>query len=92
MACAILLTIKAFTAIDFAGDNTIGDKILTMLSGTNGVLLAALVSTFGIYLIASLLYADPWHMLHSFPQYIGMAPSFTNILMVYSFCNLHDVS
>lgn len=47
------------------------------------------MSTFGCYLIASLLYADPWHMIHSFPQYMALAPSFTNILMVYAFCNLH---
>ena len=91
MGCAIYLTIKAFTQIDFKNAATIGDKIVVLLTGTNGVLLAALMSTFGVYLITSLLYADPWHMFHSFPQYIGIAPSFINILMVYSFANLHDV-
>lgn len=30
-------------------------------------------------------------MLHSFPQYIGIAPSMTNIIGTYAFCNLHDV-
>ena len=35
---------------------------------------------------------DPWHMFHSFPQYMLLAPSFTNVLNVYAFCNLHDVS
>ena len=57
-----------------------------------GVLIAALAATFGIYLIASILYADPWHMITSFPQYMMIAPSFINILNVYAFCNLHDVS
>ena len=34
---------------------------------------------------------DPWHMFSSFFQYLCIAPSFTNILNVYAFCNLHDV-
>lgn len=31
-------------------------------------------------------------MVHSFLQYMLLVPSFVNILMVYAFCNLHDVS
>lgn len=31
-------------------------------------------------------------MFSSFFQYLCIAPSFTNILNVYAFCNLHDVS
>jgi chitin synthase len=46
----------------------------------------------GIYFIASFLYRDPWHMFSSFFQYLCLAPSFTNVLNVYAFCNLHDVS
>ncbi len=46
----------------------------------------------GIYLIASIMFADPWHMFHSFIPYLCLAPSFINILNVYAFCNLHDVS
>jgi len=42
--------------------------------------------------MASFLYRDPWHMFTSLIQYLLVAPSFTNILNVYAFCNLHDVS
>lgn len=31
-------------------------------------------------------------MFSSFIQYLCLAPSFTNVLNVYAFCNLHDVS
>lgn len=31
-------------------------------------------------------------MFTSFFQYLLLAPSFTNVLNVYAFCNLHDVS
>lgn len=34
---------------------------------------------------------DPWHIFSSFFQYLCLAPSFTNVLNVYAFCNLHDV-
>jgi chitin synthase len=30
-------------------------------------------------------------MFSSFGQYLCLAPSFTNVLNVYAFCNLHDV-
>lgn len=39
--------------------------------------------------------ADPilfWLVFTSFGQYMLIAPSFINILNVYAFCNLHDVS
>jgi chitin synthase len=57
-----------------------------------GVILIAVVATFGLYYIASFLYFDPWHMFTSFPQYLLLMPSFTNILNVYAFSNWHDVS
>ncbi|KAI8902281.1 chitin synthase-domain-containing protein [Globomyces pollinis-pini] len=52
----------------------------------------SLLSTFGIYWAASIIFMDPWHMITSFIQYLLLVPSFVNILMVYAFCNLHDVS
>jgi chitin synthase len=57
-----------------------------------GVILIAVVATFGLYFIASFLYFDPWHMFTSFGQYLLLMPSFTNILNVYAFSNWHDVS
>lgn len=35
----------------------------------------------GVYIISSLLYLEPWHLLHSMPQFLLIAPSFTNILV-----------
>jgi len=54
--------------------------------------LKPLESPLGIYIVSSLLYLEPWHLLHSAFQYLCMGPSFINILTVYAFCNLHDVS
>lgn len=49
-------------------------------------------ATYGLYLISSLLYLEPWHMMTSFVQYLFLLPSYVNILLIYAFCNLHDVS
>lgn len=35
----------------------------------------------GTYIVSSLLYLEPWHLLHSMPQFLLIAPSFTNILV-----------
>ncbi|KAJ3413167.1 Chitin synthase, class 2 [Chytridiales sp. JEL 0842] len=61
----------------------------------NGVFrdyVLSLGSTYGLYFLMSFLHFEPWHMFTSFLQYLFLLPSYVNILMVYSFCNLHDVS
>lgn len=55
-------------------------------------LVLSTVSTYGVYIISSLLFWDPWHMITSLVQYLLMIPSSVNILNVYAFCNIHDVS
>jgi hypothetical protein len=55
-------------------------------------LIADIQATYGLYLISSILFLDPWHMLTSFIQYLLLLPSYVNILLIYAFCNLHDVS
>lgn len=55
---AVALTVKAFAAADAKSGNFF-ERFFA--SQETSVLLAALAATFGIYMIASLLYADPWH-------------------------------
>lgn len=55
-------------------------------------LVVSMLSTYGIWLIASLLFFDPWHMITSFVQYLLLTPTFINVLNVYAFCNTHDIS
>lgn len=53
--------------------------------------IISLLSTYGLYIVSSILYLDPWHMITSFAQYIFLLPTYVNILNVYAFCNIHDV-
>ncbi|KAJ2460239.1 hypothetical protein GGF42_000962 [Coemansia sp. RSA 2424] len=55
-------------------------------------IVISMASTYGLYFVASFLYFEPWHMFTSFVQYTLWLPSSINILMVYAFCNTHDVS
>ncbi|WFC98122.1 chitin synthase [Malassezia yamatoensis] len=52
----------------------------------------AVLSTYGVWLIASLLFFDPWHLVTSIIQYMLLTPSMVNIINIYAFCNTHDVS
>ncbi|KAF7982169.1 hypothetical protein HWV62_29939 [Athelia sp. TMB] len=55
-------------------------------------IVLSLLATLGLYIIASLIFFEPWHMITSFIQYLLMAPSYIAVLNVYAFANVHDVS
>ncbi|KAH9964997.1 glycosyltransferase family 2 protein [Russula dissimulans] len=55
-------------------------------------IVISLAATIGLYVMASIIHLDPWHMITSFVQYTLIAPSYINILNVYAFANVHDVS
>lgn len=55
-------------------------------------IVISLGSTYCLYLISSIIYLQPWHMLTSFIQYILLSPSYINVLNIYAFCNVHDLS
>jgi chitin synthase len=94
---SVYLVVEAFvpgsTVSDVVINEGIGVFFQTLFaSGGSGIILIALLATFGLYFIASFAYADPWHMFSSFPQYMLLASSYINILNVYAYCNWHDVS
>ncbi|KAJ3061997.1 Chitin synthase, class 2 [Podochytrium sp. JEL0797] len=55
-------------------------------------LVLSMLCTYVFYIISSILYLDPWHPFTCLLQYILISPSFSNVLMVYAFCNIHDIS
>jgi len=88
-ASAFLLAIKGI-------ENLVASKSLSISSlFTNHIfrnIVLSLLATLGLYIIASLIFFEPWHMITSFIQYLLMAPSYINVLNVYAFANVHDVS
>ncbi|ANB10975.1 chitin synthase CHS1 [Sugiyamaella lignohabitans] len=55
-------------------------------------LVISILSTYALYFISSFLFFEPWHMFTSFLQYLLISPSYINVLNVYAFCNIHDIS
>ncbi|KAF9153139.1 Chitin synthase, class 2 [Linnemannia schmuckeri] len=70
------------------------DKMLKQLKepGPFRDTVVSLLSTHGLYIVSSLMHFEPWHILTSFLSYLFLLPAYINILMVYAFCNTHDVS
>ncbi|WRT66006.1 uncharacterized protein IL334_002957 [Kwoniella shivajii] len=86
---AIYLAVRGIQTITADGsisaDDIFGNTIFRNI-------VVSLLATYGLYIISSLLALEPWHMITSFLQYLLLAPSYTNVLNVYAFCNVHDVS
>jgi Glycosyltransferases, probably involved in cell wall biogenesis len=55
-------------------------------------IVVSMLSTYGLYVLMSILYLDPWHILTCSVQYFLMIPSYTCTLQIFAFCNTHDVS
>lgn len=95
LVLSFYLVKNAFTGgtLDFSMSNGLHAFLTSFFSSTGaGIVLIALVSTYGVYWTASLLYMDPWHMVTSSWAYFFGMTSAINVLMVYAFCNWHDVS
>ncbi|KAJ6157832.1 hypothetical protein N7470_005424 [Penicillium chermesinum] len=93
---SIYLIIRAFSnhnTMDFDTTHGVGGFLKSFFGSAGaGIIIIALAATFGLYFLASFMYADPWHMFTSFPQYFLLQSSYINILNVYAFSNWHDVS
>lgn len=90
------LSVRSISGVFATGDWTIldGPTRLHRLSETPGfgTFVVSLLSTYGLYIISSVIYLDPWHLFTSFVQYMLLMPSYVNVLNCYAFCNTHDVS
>ncbi|KAG8979485.1 hypothetical protein FRC05_008474 [Tulasnella sp. 425] len=77
VGCAIVCTVRAAQNLQ--------DQLFVRM-------IVSIASTYGIYFAASFMALDPWHMFTSFIPYIILSPMYLNILTIYAFCNLDDIS
>lgn len=98
MVLTVYLVVRAFSAapisdqISVSSGKAFFDSFFGGNTGVAGLILIAIITIYGLNFLASFLYLDPWHMFHSFPQYLILMSTYINILMVYAFNNWHDVS
>ncbi|KAF3392864.1 Chitin synthase C [Penicillium rolfsii] len=96
----IYTTVLAFYLVSQATSKLVVNSVLyedAMQSAvwnnlSSSMVLITLVATYGAHLAASLLYMDPLHVLTSTWAYFAGTNCYSNILMVYAFCNWHDVT
>ena len=55
-------------------------------------LVVSLASTYVMWVVVSILFFDPWHMITCFIQYLVLTPTYVNVLNIYAFCNTHDIT
>lgn len=94
LVATILLSIKTVTGT-IKGEKSKGeDTSFTDLLKQEYVrnLTISVLATYALYTISSIIFLDPWHMITSFVQYLLLSPAYINILNVYAFCNVHDIS
>ncbi|KAL3963199.1 hypothetical protein ACCO45_000203 [Purpureocillium lilacinum] len=80
MFAAIFIAVKAIIADVNDADGFSIDQLFK--NPVFYTLIISVMSTFGIWLIASLIMFDPWHMITSFVQYMLLTPTYTNVLNV----------
>ncbi|KAF2690115.1 glycosyltransferase family 2 protein [Lentithecium fluviatile CBS 122367] len=55
-------------------------------------IMVAGLSIFGVYFAVGILALDPWHLITSYAQFLFVSSSYVNILNIFAFSNVHDVS
>lgn len=88
---AILLSVKSIQQILDDSKSGFSWKFLFVETQFRNLMIAIL-STYVLYFIGFLMFLQPVHMLTSFVQYLLLSPAYVNILNIYAFCNIHDIS
>ncbi|KAI0958961.1 Chitin synthase, class 3 [Taiwanofungus camphoratus] len=60
--------------------------------GAYSIMLFSVIVTYGVYIASSFFAFDPWHIFTSFLPYMLLSPTYINILNIYAFSNLDDIS
>lgn len=89
MFCSIYMSVKSFQDLLKEPQITFHGLIT---QETFRDMVISLGSTVCLYLLSSFIYLQPWHMFTSFAQYLLLSPSYVNVLNIYAFCNVHDLS
>ena len=87
--CSLFMSVKSFEGM--LDEEHLSFKGLILTEAFRDMIIS-MASTYCLYLLSSLIYLQPWHMLTSFIQYMLLSPSYINVLNIYAFCNVHDIS
>ncbi|KAK0567387.1 Chitin synthase, class 2 [Tilletia horrida] len=94
MYCAgwtVYLALDSSGLLAASGWNSENFSKLFATSGFRDIVIS-LAATYLLWVIASLIHFEPWHLITSFIQYLFLTPFYVTVLAIYSMSNLHDVS
>ena len=87
----IYVAVKAAGLTELSGWTT--DNVIQLLELSSfRAIVISLAATYLLWLIASLMALDPWHLATCLIQYLLLQPTFIIVLSLFSFSNLHDIS
>ncbi|QEU58306.1 Chs1 [Kluyveromyces lactis] len=89
LACSIYMSVYSIQNLIDSGTTTFKGLIT---KETFRDLVISIGSTYALYLLSSIIYLHPMHMFTSLVQYVLLSPSYINVLNIYAFCNVHDIS
>ncbi|GMG21582.1 unnamed protein product [Ambrosiozyma monospora] len=92
MFCVIIMTVSSVKSLE----NEMKAGTLTALglfkNSTFRGMTVSLASTYAIYILGSLLFFDCFHLFACTLQYLLLSPAYINVLTIFAFCNMHDIS
>lgn len=91
MFAAIYLAVKTVTSL-LADHKTDFTVLMVFTNRKFRDLVVSMVSTYILYFVGAFLYGEPSFMFTSFVQYVLLSPTYVNVLNIYAFANIHDVS
>ncbi|KAH3671308.1 hypothetical protein OGAPHI_000531 [Ogataea philodendri] len=88
---AVFMAVKSIQTIIKDHSNDFSVKLIFTETKFRDLIVAT-TSTYALYFIGSFIFLDPCHMFTSFVQYLLLSPAYINVLNIYAFCNIHDIS
>ncbi|VUG20103.1 CHS2 [Brettanomyces bruxellensis] len=94
MFCVVVLTISSILGIESDIKNSADptNPLTYLKNATFRDLTVSLASTYALYLLSSLLFFDMFHLFACILQYLLLNPAYINVLTIYAFCNIDDIS
>lgn len=92
--CVVMLTIESFKSVesDIGSSLSINTAIDYLKNDKFRNLTISLASTYALYILGSLVFFDFFHLFACTLQYLLLSPAYINVLAVFAFCNIHDIS
>lgn len=92
--CVIMLSIESFKSVEQEVGSALNlDNAVNYLKNDKfRNLTISLASTYLLYILGSLVFFDMFHLFACTVQYLLLSPAYINVLAVFAFCNIHDIS